>query len=162
MVWIRRLDAPVEQVWQTVSTREGLAKWWIVAPTAFELRPGGAFHHHWSSTIASFEEHRYIDFVDNTGDYASTGGMHFELSRLDGNATVFAFLDTWGPDARTGGARGGEAEQAGGPGTPWAGVAAGWHAMVDRLESAINGRGPRHTKEELAGFYLGYLRDMYR
>ena len=113
MVWIRRLDAPIEQVWQAVSTEEGLAKWWIVAPTAFELRAGGAFNHHWSNTITDFKEHQYIDFVDNTGDYTSTGGMRFELSKIDGNTTMFMFLGTWGPNARTGGARGGEAEQAG-------------------------------------------------
>ena len=38
MVWIRRLDAPVEDVWRLVSTLEGLAKWWIVPPTVLELR----------------------------------------------------------------------------------------------------------------------------
>ncbi|MCY4095012.1 MAG: hypothetical protein OXG05_07785 [Gammaproteobacteria bacterium] len=46
MVWIRRLDAPIDDVWGLVSTLEGLKKWWIVPPIALELRPGGIFRHH--------------------------------------------------------------------------------------------------------------------
>lgn len=40
-------------------------------------------------------------------------------------------LDTWESGIETG--KGDDGEQAGGPGTPWPGVAAGWHAMVDKL-----------------------------
>ena len=162
MVWIRRLDAPIEVVWQTVSTKEGLEKWWLVPPKEFELRPGGAFKHHWDNTISDFSKHEYIDFVENTGAYALTGGMRFEL-KADGQSTMFMFLDTWAeshkiPDS------GDEnlVEQPGGPGTPWPGVAAGWHAMVDKLASVINNRDYSHTYEDLCAFYLGYLRDLYR
>ncbi len=162
MVWIRQLNAPVEQVWETVSTIEGLKKWWIVPPAKFELSKGGAFNHHWNNTIADYEEHVYIDFVENTGDYASTGGMRFELRRIDDNTTMFMFLDTWGPDMHAEVGKGKEAEQPGGPGTPWPGVAAGWHAMVDKLEYVIDGRETGHTYEELTEFYVGYLRDLYR
>ena len=62
MVWLRRLNALVERVWQTVSTKEGLEKWWLVPPKEFELRPGGVFKHHWDNTVTSFREHEYIDF----------------------------------------------------------------------------------------------------
>ena len=62
MVWLRRLNALVERVWQTVSTKERLEKWWLVPPKEFELRPGGVFKHHWDNTVTSFREHEYIDF----------------------------------------------------------------------------------------------------
>ncbi|HJM88547.1 MAG TPA: hypothetical protein QF624_02845 [Dehalococcoidia bacterium] len=100
--------------------------------------------------------------MENTGDYASTGGMRFELGTVDEHTTMFMFLDTWGPDAVLESGGGDEAEQAGGPGTPWPGVAAGWHAMVDRLESVAGGREAEHDYDELTRFYVGYLRDMYR
>lgn len=161
MLWIRRLCTPIEVVWDTVSTIEGLKKWWIVPPAKFELRQGGAFHHHWSNTITDYKHHEYIDFAENTGDYASTGGMRFELRKVDDDTTLFMFLDTWGPgmgpqDSKP------ASEQPGGPGTPWPGVAAGWHAMVDRLEHAVTGQKPEHSDEELTGLYRGYLRDLYR
>ena len=160
MLWIRRLNAPIEKVWDTVSTIDGLKKWWLVPPTKFDLETGGAFNHHWNNTIVGFKKHEYIDFSENTGNYTSTGGMRFELSKIDDNTTMFMFLDTWGPDMVAGQGEG--AEQAGGPGTPWPGVAAGWHAMVDKLEYVIEGRESGHSYQELTEFYDGYLRDLYR
>lgn len=163
MVWIRTLEAPIDQVWETVSTLEGLKKWWVVPPSKFELKRGGAFNHHWNNTVVDFEEKAYIDFTENTGDYPGTGGMRFELRKLDDDTTVFMFLDTWGPDMTppsSGSSEGGE--QPGGPGTPWAGVAAGWHAMVDKLVHVIDDREPEHTYEELQTLYVRYLRDLYR
>ena len=54
------------------------------------------------------------------------------------------------------------ARQPGGPGTPWAGVAGGWHHMVDTLEAVATGQPVRHTYEGLCDFYVGYLADLYR
>jgi|GEM_PF-1383870 len=160
MFWIRSLCAPVEQVWPMVSTRTGLERWWIVPPTRFELRKGGRFNHHWNNTIVDFREAEYIDFAENSAEYAGTGGMRFELAAANGSSTRFIFLDTWGrdmtPPAETGG------EQPGGPGTPWAGVAAGWHAMVDRLERLFDDAAPAHDYEQLSRFYAQYLTDLYR
>ena len=45
MVWIRKLEVPVPQVWEAVSTKQGLDAWWIV-PVEIDLRLGGAFSHH--------------------------------------------------------------------------------------------------------------------
>jgi uncharacterized protein YndB with AHSA1/START domain len=167
MVWIRRLEAPIEELWALVSTKDGLARWWLVPPKAFELRPGGLFDHHWRNVIVDFEEHRFIDF--SPGDpsdpsrrpYADTVCMRFELSPVDDNTTMFTFLDTWEPDVTPGGDGPGRA-QPGGPGTPWSGVAAGWHAMVNKLALTVNRTSPEYTIEELEGFYVGYLTDLYR
>ena len=94
MVWIRRLDAPVADVWRLISTLDGLAKWWIVPPSVLELRPGGIFKHHWENTVYDFREGEFIDYREPNGSYVGTGGMRLEV-RGDGDGTVFSFLDTW-------------------------------------------------------------------
>lgn len=160
MLWIRRLNAPIEEVWQTVSTKTGLAKWWVAPPKTFELKKGGTFDHHWVNTVVDYKENQFIDFSENTGAYSATGGMRFELTKIDDNTTMFMFLDTWGPEMTPPNGAGGE--QPGGPGTPWSGVAAGWHHMVDKLENVINGREMPHTMDELTEFYIGHLTDLYR
>jgi uncharacterized protein YndB with AHSA1/START domain len=38
MVRTRQLNAPIKQVLENVSTKEGLNKWWLVPPEGFELR----------------------------------------------------------------------------------------------------------------------------
>ena len=127
MVWIRRLDAPVDDVWRLISTLDGLAKWWIVPPTVLELRPGGTFKHHWDNTVYDYREGEFIDFREPNGSYVGTGGMRLEVRR-DGNGTVFAFLGTWAegvkalakatwPDNPVGRAHRGQASRA--AGTTW-------------------------------------------
>ena len=160
MVWIRRLDAPVEDVWRLMSTLDGLAKWWIVPPTVLELRPGGTFKHHWENTVHDYREGEFIDFQEPNGSYVGTGGMRLEV-RSDGAGTVFAFLDTWAEGVESVG-EGELAHQPGGPGTPWAGVAGGWHHMVDTLEAVATGEDVRHGYQELCDFYVDYLADLYR
>ena len=161
MIWIRRLPAPIDAVWQAVSTLDGLEAWWIVPPTVFEKRPGGRFVHHWENVVADFREQEFIDFKENSADYATTGGMRFELKQ-DGDATMFMFLDTWGKDMPAADGPGNMVVQPGGLGTHWSGVAAGWHAMVDKLEAVLDGRVFDHTYDDLADFYMGYLHDSFR
>ena len=60
MVWIRKLDVSVEQVWKAVSTKQGLDEWWM-CPVEIDLRPGGAFSHHWENTIMDLKEHARED-----------------------------------------------------------------------------------------------------
>jgi uncharacterized protein YndB with AHSA1/START domain len=159
MFWIRNLRAPVEEVWPIVSTRRGLERWWIVPPTRFELRVGGEFRHHWTNSIVDFREGSFIDFAEPTGTYLGTGGMRIELLPADSDSTVFVFLDTWGPRVEPPNK---EEEQPGGPGTPWAGVAAGWHEMMDRLEATFDDGAPRPAYDELCRFYASYLTNLYR
>ena len=75
MVWIRRLDAPLEDVWRLMSTLDGLAKWWIVPPTVLELHRGGTFKYHWENTVHDYREGEFIDFREPNGSYVGTGGM---------------------------------------------------------------------------------------
>ncbi|MEM7776531.1 MAG: SRPBCC domain-containing protein [Pseudomonadota bacterium] len=168
MVWVRYLNAPVEQVWPLVSTKQGLARWWIVLPRTFDLRIGGAFNHHWDNTITSFEPFRYIDFDEPAGSYRGTGGMRIELTSTGSQETTFMFLGTWGADVRPSAeAEASDAQQdlvsqPAGPGTPWPSVAAGWHGMVDQLEQQFRDDAPSHSVEDLAEFYVDYLKDQFR
>lgn len=164
MVWMRHIDAPIERVWDMVSTSEGLSKWFLAGqsqPREIELRRGGKFKHHWDSIVLDFKKHEYIDF----GDESFVGvGMRFELRR-DGNGTVFAFMDNWHDEFTAGPAPEGKpwaAAQPGGKGTPPSGVCAGWHAMVDHLEALLTGKAFTHSYEELSKFYAGYLVDCFR
>ena len=157
MVWMRKLDVPVARVWEAVSAKQGLEKWWIVRSVEIDLRPGGAFSHHWENTITDYKENEYIDF----------GGMRFEL-KADGETTVFSFIDNWAEDAVPGKTMLPEEEaaidahQPGGPGTPWSGVAGGWHGMIDALETYLTGKTFDNSWEDLCRFYAGYLTDHFR
>ena len=162
MVWIRKLDLPASQVWEAVSTKQGLDAWWI-SPVEIDLRPSGAFSHHWGNTITDLKEFEYIDFC---GDPSRSGGMRFEL-KADGEGTVFSFLCNWAADSvpkasllpeETDGI---DTRQPGGPGTPWSGVAGGWHASIDDLETHLTGRTFHHSYEDLCRFYTEYLADHF-
>lgn len=160
LAWIRRLQAPVDEAWQTISTKEGLDRWWGMPIRTLELRAGGAFEHHWRNTVTAFENHQFIDFAEPNGSYAGTGGLRFEI-RAAGEATMFTLLDTWSPGAvfEEGGPL---AHQPGGPGTPWIGVAAGWHMGVDSLRRLFDANAPTPDYESLCRFYAGHLHDLYR
>jgi uncharacterized protein YndB with AHSA1/START domain len=158
MVWIRKLDVPVAQVWEAVSTKQGLDQWWM-CPVEIDLRPGGAFSHWWENTISDLKEQEYIHFAD---DPFGSGGMRFEL-KPDGAGTVFVFLDTWAEDAvPEDSVLPAEADaidtlQPGGPGTPWSGVAGGWHGSIDALETYLTNNTIDHPYEDLCTFYADYL-----
>ena len=150
MVWRRELPGPVEQVWSLVSAIEGLQRWWRLGVKEFDLRQGGAFRHHWDNVILDFRDHEFINF----------DGMRWELRAKDGGSE-FVFLDTWGAGAVPP-TPGPGSEQPGGPGTPWAGVAAGWHDIVDALEEAVTGKPREDLFEARCRYYAEYLRDYYR
>ena len=160
MAWIRRLNAPLDTVWETISTKDGLAKWWGMPIHALELRVGGAFNHHWNNTVTAFKERDYIDFAEPKGNYAATGGLRFEITP-DGEATMFTLLDTW-HEGSTFEEDGPLAHQPGGPGTPWIGVAAGWHSGANSLRHLFDRNAPNHSYEHLCRFYACHLSDMYR
>lgn len=106
-----------------------------------------------------FREREFIDYREPNGSYVGTGGMRLEL-RKDKEGTVFTFLDTWAVGVESVGERE-VAEQPGGLGTPWPGVVAGWHDMINRLASIATGVSARHYIGALSNFYVGYLSDLY-
>jgi hypothetical protein len=92
----------------------------------------------------------------------------FELEP-DGDGTLVAFLGRFSKDIEPPSntitevsPAGIDRVQPGGPGTPWSGVCAGWHCMVDDLEKVVDGRDPEHGYNALCVFYAGYLADLFR
>ena len=143
MVWIRRLDAPIDEVWRTVSTKAGLDRWWLTRSVEIDLRPGGLFKHHWTDTIRDFEENSFIEFVSEpTGGTGRPNLSRIDLS-CDGEGTVFSLVDGFQSHPFP-------------LSMPW--TASGWHCTVDALESTLTGR-TIETDFGLGGeFYWRYLR----
>jgi uncharacterized protein YndB with AHSA1/START domain len=125
MLWIRRLDVPLEDVWHAVSTKEGLDRWWLTRDVEIDLRPGGLFKHHWTNTVRDFRTNEFIDFVGVPDDADQRDNlMRFEL-QADGSGTVFAFFDAFQAHPLP-------------LSLPW--TASGWHCTIDALETALTGR----------------------
>ena len=148
MLWMRRLDVPVKDVWTAISTKEGLDKWWLTRSVEIDLRPGGLFRHHWTNTIRDFKPDEFIDFIGVAPGNESVPNnlMRFEL-RPDGEGTVFSFLDAFN------GARNPLS-------LPW--TASGWHGTIDALESALTGRSVNSDFGLGGEFYWRYLRDFHK
>lgn len=147
MVWIRRIDAPVEDVWAAVSTKEGLDRWFLTRSVELDLRPGGLFRHHWTNTVRDFRTNEFIDFAGVPDDSQRRDNlMRFELTP-DGEGTVFSFFDSYNGASNP-------------LSLPW--NASGWHAMVAGLETALTGRDIQHDFGLGGEFYWSYLRHFHK
>ena len=125
MMWTRRFDAPVEQVWQVISTKKGLDQWWLTHDIEIDLRPDGKFEHHWLNTIRDFKVNEFIDFVDVPVDGSHANNlMRFEV-QPDGDGSLFTFLDGFMMHQFP---------------LSIAWTASGWHGRIDSLETALTGR----------------------
>lgn len=90
MSWPRRIDAPVEKVWEAITLKEHLDRWMagLEAPQ-MELRLGGR-HFWWTGdgTVDEFEPLRVIRLGHGDG----FPFMRYEVAP-DGYGTLFAFTD---------------------------------------------------------------------
>ncbi len=145
MMWIRYLDAPVETVWQLISTKAGLEQWWLTRTVDIDLRVGGRFDHHWSNTVRSFKENAYIDYVGMSGDGSQEENLMRLEIRPEGDGTLFTFIDGFMMHPLP-------------LSLPW--TASGWHHMVNALESVVTGRDINEGYDYGLGgeFYFDYLR----
>ena len=161
MSWSRRIDAPVETVWEAVTQKEHLDRWMagLEAPQ-MELRLGGR-HFWWTGdgTIDEFELLRVIRQRHGDG----FPFMRYEMEPTAGG-TRFTFTDRMNRGERAPNTNWEETAEGwrqhledpvptrapGGPGTHWVGVAAGWHSFVDALQAYIAGQaGGREELERL-------------
>lgn len=158
LFYTRTLDAPIAKVWPFLTTCDGLSEWWIAPVTTFELRPGGAFIHHWTNTVRDVQHHSFIDIEEAAGSYVGTGGMRFEVSEAPEDRTTFGFLATFGLDV----AASGGGLQPHGLGTAWPEVAAGWHSTADALERLFDDETtPNSDEAELLAFYRPFLTQQF-
>lgn len=123
----RVLDAAIDKVWAMVATEEGLEKW--LAPTRVDLRFGGSLDVDFGDggvvggeiidliPGVALEYHwRFIGEPDSI--------VRFELEAIDPKTTRLRLHHRMLPP-----------DQA-------AGYAAGWHAYLDRLAAALDGKDP--------------------
>ena len=140
MVWERQLSADPERIWEAISTREGLRRWFM--PTRYEIAVNGRFSFDggWEGTVSEVSPLRRVQF-DVDGD--SGAFLRFEMKAANG-VSFFALTDRMGDGVDAGKWKDAPAHrryQPGGPGTHWSGVAAGYHGFVDALEEHLAG-GP--------------------
>lgn len=146
MLWTRRLNVPIERVWEAISTREGLNQWWLTRDVEIELRAGGLFKHHWNNRIADFKPCEFIVFVEDPGKSGQNMYMRFDLE-ADGEDTIFHFYDAF--------------HAVDNPLTiPW--TSSGWHGTVDALETSLTGRKIENDFGLGGEFYWKYLRNFHQ
>lgn len=156
LVYTRYLKASIDCVWSAISTAEGVSQWWVAPVSAFELTSGGAFNHHWNSLIVDFEYQRFVEFKKGF-DTSREEIMRFQIYPKGDALTKFTLLDSLEADVVAVDLE----PQPHGPGTVWAGVAAGWHGAADALERIFDPSLPVQDPHELVNFYEAYLMEQF-
>ena len=156
MVWERRFSAPPERLWDALSTKDGLRRWFM--PTRYEIEVHGRFSFDggWEGTVSEAAPCRHIQFDVDGGSGAF---LRFEMEAGNG-ACLFALIDRMGDGVDANNwpaAPAHRRHQPGGPGTHWSGVAAGYHGFVDALEEHLSGGGVSSDYDELCKAYQRVL-----
>ncbi|GIN73740.1 hypothetical protein J14TS2_42150 [Bacillus sp. J14TS2] len=85
------VDAPIEKVWEAVSTSDGIAGWWM--PSTFEPILGKEFILHAGPYGDSPCKVTELIPYDRVGfDWGKDWHMSFELQQLAGDRTEFALV----------------------------------------------------------------------
>jgi uncharacterized protein YndB with AHSA1/START domain len=141
VVFHRRYAKPIEKVWAAITTPERLADW--LAAAEIDMRVGGAIRLNWNKGQNTMEGRVVVLDPPNTFAWTWTLNGRESLVRFD--------LKADGTDCWLTLTHSGVSTQSGG-------VRAGWHAHLEGLPDAIEGRAtPWATKtarqEALAGAY---------
>jgi uncharacterized protein YndB with AHSA1/START domain len=138
---VRRYPHPIAAVWAAVSEPEELSAWAVPAAD-IDLRPGGRVSFSFGApddpypgTISALEPPSVVHYSFDNG-----AGLRFELAPINGG-TELTFTHVCPPDlVFPGDATLPVATQPGGPGTPFAGVMAGWDGLLsERLAKLLDG-----------------------
>ena len=111
----------------------------------------------WDGWVSALEKPRFVQYQSSDRSFT-----RFEMEP-SGGGTDFALIDRLRPDFAP---TGDPSEplmwhQAGGPGTHWTGVVAGWHSFVDALERHLVGRVHTIPFETLLKQYDALLTERY-
>ena len=144
VVFHRHYARPIEKVWAAITTPERLADW--LADAEVELKPGGRIHFNWNNGAHTMEGRVLICEPPTTFAWTWAMDERETLVRLDLKADgegCWLTLTHSGLSPRAG---------------QGAGVRSGWHAHLEGLPDAIDGKKtPWATKtgrqEAIKGLY---------
>jgi uncharacterized protein YndB with AHSA1/START domain len=126
VVFHRHYARPIEKVWAAITTPERLADW--LADAEIELRPGGRIHFNWNNGAHTMEGRVLVCDAPTAFSYTWT---------MDGRETVVRFdLKADGQGCWLTLTHSNLSPRAG----QGAGVRPGWHAHLQGLGDAIDGR----------------------
>src|ERR1019366_10465926 len=134
MEFVRHYPHPIERVWRAVTEPGELAQW-LIPPSVWELKSGGAYPFHddaFSGVIEAVDPPRFIRF--NFADPTEAGSyFQFELS-TEAGGTRLRYLQHAAP----GTARPWQPPHAWD--TPWGGGnLGGWHSAFEELADLLDG-----------------------
>lgn len=153
--WARQIDAPVETIWHSLTDEAELAQW--LMPSELDLRVGGKALYNlpdsFGGTISRLEPPHVLEVDQGDGFIRFEAGpdqVAFVDRMLAGEVPPEAVDDVSG-------------YQPGGPGTHWAGVAAGWHGFLDALNAHVSGASlpSMAAHEALVKQYAEWMRQRY-
>jgi uncharacterized protein YndB with AHSA1/START domain len=127
----RRIEHPVDAVWEAISTPDGIKGW--LGRAQLDLSPGGGVRLQFDKTMGNVVE-GHVTEVDPPHVLEYTFGqddsiLRWELQAEGAGATRLVLTHTLpAPDQ-------------------FADAAAGWHTLVDMIPAAIEGEDPTWTKE---------------
>lgn len=162
LVWERHFSVAPEKLWNAVSTKEGLSRWFM--PTKFEIEKGGrfSFHEGWDGIVSELVPPHYIVFIP---DESQDAYLRFDVIKTE-NGCLFKLTDKMGsavdasekfPDSPST-----LKYQPGGIGTHWSGATSGFHSFVDALEEHITGRQQDFLRyEDLNERYCEVLKEWH-
>jgi uncharacterized protein YndB with AHSA1/START domain len=137
----RALDAPIDDVWDALTSPERLARW--LAPTTIEARLGGEVHHDFGDgdrcrgTILVWDPPRRLSYGWHfTGEDDSV--VTFDLHAVDEGTTRLRLEHR---DLGSGFA---------------VGYGAGWHAHLDGLTATVAGAAPVDWDQRFAEVLAAY------
>ena len=134
--WARPIDAPSERIWAAITNAEESEQWFMKC--SMDLRLGGAVVFNlpdpFGGSITQLKPERVLEVTYDSG--AGDGFIRFEIGPDE-----IAFVERMQSGENSGG-DGIEpwSVQPGGTGTHWAGVAAGWHGLLDALSAYVTER----------------------
>ena len=126
VVFHRHYARPIEKVWAAITTPERLADW--LADAEVELKPGGRIHFNWNNGAHTMEGRVLVCEAPTAFSYTWTIDGRESVVRFDlkpDSAGCWLTLTHSGLSPR---------------GAPSGGVRSGWHAHLEGLGDAIDGK----------------------
>jgi uncharacterized protein YndB with AHSA1/START domain len=137
----RRIEHPIEKVWDAIATADGIKGW--LGAAQLDLSEGGDVRLQFDKTVGNVITGRVTE-VDPPHVLEYTFGqddsiLRWELSEAGGDATTLVLTHTLPTDEHR------------------AKTAAGWHTLLDMIPEAIAGNDPQWSQERWNEVHQQYV-----